>query len=944
MATQNYKKIYTQAQGLIDNLQQAPGYSTETVASSFTLSKQLFQHGELRLSRQLLANARAQLQQQARQQLQTAVLNEAETLTLSKWLLGLDEPDLARQLLLKLIQQGCSTAQAKHVQQQLALSTYKNDELPPNIRYNEALKILDGIGLRDPNCDDPETLGQAGAIYKRQFAASGRLDDLRAALHFYQRGWISNPEQDMGYCAVNAAFILDRLAYQSRIGAARENIPDTDSAALIQQANALRQQLLNDLPKYAVARNADTTEQWWYLTTLAEAAFGLGLWDDASRYLKQAKQADHFEWERQTTAKQLVSLARMQGFMPPADNQPEKQWDKPWQSLSQLLGSDSRAAFESFRGKVGLALSGGGFRASLYHLGVLARLAEVDALRSVEVLSTVSGGSIIGAHYYLALRKLLTEKIDADITRQDYIELVREVMQQFFDGVSENLRVRALASLPINFRMLFEKDYGRSNRMGELYESYLFSKVDHPTSSPGSDGFVPPMRPMHSLRIHPLVVDSTDNSRSADTDFRPKFANWRRRAKVPTLLLNTTSLNSGHNWHFTASWMGEPPGLTGRDIDMNERYRRLYYWQAPTEKLQHYPLGYAVAASAGVPTLFDPLELSGLYPERTIRLVDGGVHDNQGVAGLLDEYCDLILCSDASGQMDDQKNPAKSALSVFFRSSSIQQDRIREAQYQNLEAKAKSNALQGLFFIHLKQDLQTHPLDWINCDNPSPDSPSPHFTDYGIDRSQQRRLAEVRTDLDSFTEVEAYALMASGYQMTKYQLTELNKQHADLPMQGNWADFDINAPQSSDWPFSPLLPILALDPASPNPQAADLAKQLDAAKHLAGKAWVLIPKLKAAGIGFGLLLLVLLIGFIIQNWHDFISINIGVGSVTTAIVLSVMAITLPFAKYLQPMDTARKWLGLVLLGSFGWAAANIHLKFVDKWFKQRGKLQRLLNL
>ena len=30
-------------------------------------------------------------------------------------------------------------------------------------------------------------------------------------------------------------------------------------------------------------------------------------------------------------------------------------------------------------GKVGLALSGGGFRASLFHLGVLARLAELDA-------------------------------------------------------------------------------------------------------------------------------------------------------------------------------------------------------------------------------------------------------------------------------------------------------------------------------------------------------------------------------------------------------------------------------------------------------------------------------------------------------------------------------------------------------------------------------------
>ncbi len=44
--------------------------------------------------------------------------------------------------------------------------------------------------------------------------------------------------------------------------------------------------------------------------------------------------------------------------------------------------------------KLGLALSGGGFRATAYHLGVLARLAEEDLLKDVSDLSTVSGGSL----------------------------------------------------------------------------------------------------------------------------------------------------------------------------------------------------------------------------------------------------------------------------------------------------------------------------------------------------------------------------------------------------------------------------------------------------------------------------------------------------------------------------------------------------------------------
>ncbi len=44
--------------------------------------------------------------------------------------------------------------------------------------------------------------------------------------------------------------------------------------------------------------------------------------------------------------------------------------------------------------KIGLTLSGGGFRATVFHLGVLARLAEDSHLEEVSLLSTVSGGSL----------------------------------------------------------------------------------------------------------------------------------------------------------------------------------------------------------------------------------------------------------------------------------------------------------------------------------------------------------------------------------------------------------------------------------------------------------------------------------------------------------------------------------------------------------------------
>ena len=44
--------------------------------------------------------------------------------------------------------------------------------------------------------------------------------------------------------------------------------------------------------------------------------------------------------------------------------------------------------------EIGIALSGGGLRAAVFHLGVLGRLADEDLMESVSMISTVSGGSL----------------------------------------------------------------------------------------------------------------------------------------------------------------------------------------------------------------------------------------------------------------------------------------------------------------------------------------------------------------------------------------------------------------------------------------------------------------------------------------------------------------------------------------------------------------------
>jgi hypothetical protein len=52
---------------------------------------------------------------------------------------------------------------------------------------------------------------------------------------------------------------------------------------------------------------------------------------------------------------------------------------------------------EHLENLIGLAFSGGGIRSATFNLGVLQRLQELDLLRSVDYLSTVSGGGYIGS-------------------------------------------------------------------------------------------------------------------------------------------------------------------------------------------------------------------------------------------------------------------------------------------------------------------------------------------------------------------------------------------------------------------------------------------------------------------------------------------------------------------------------------------------------------------
>lgn len=428
--------------------------------------------------------------------------------------------------------------------------------------------------------------------------------------------------------------------------------------------------------------------------------------------------------------------------------------------------------------RLGLALSGGGFRASFYHIGVLAKMAELGMLRHVESISTVSGGSIVGAAYYLLLKQLLESKPDEDIANQDYVDLIKRLEIHFLEAVQKNLRLRTFANPIDNFRMC-KGNYSRSDAIGEIYEKYLYE----PLLNVGERRIT-----MRDLLITPKGIDG---------GFHPldkEQGNSTRTCKVPALILNATSLNSGHNWIFTATSMGEVPPRNQifRDIDKKDRYRRVRYDEITT-RAPSFKLGNAVAASAGVPGLFPPMAVSGLYKDKRVQLVDGGVYDNQGISGLLDPdpawQCSDFIISDASGQNDAADNPETGTLSVLIASSGIMGGRVREEMINSLRISQADNSVA---YFHLTRGLFAKDIEFnekgtsVGAGAKMMQGIIGSDEEFNITQQAQEKLAKIRTDLDSFTDVEAGCLQADGYQMSEPRLAKMTKFLADEKLTGDW--------------------------------------------------------------------------------------------------------------------------------------------------------------
>lgn len=253
---------------------------------------------------------------------------------------------------------------------------------------------------------------------------------------------------------------------------------------------------------------------------------------------------------------------------------------------------------------VALCLSGGGFRAALFHLGVVRRLNELGVLAQVDAISAVSGGSITA--------NLLA---DPRLTWPPPRNPGRPVVQGFEEYVAAPLR--SLSSRNIR-------------------TPALLSKVK-PWNWFGSDVAI----------------------RALADEFASAVGWWSRPLRDndiagPAIITGATEVAYGVDWMFSDPTAHRPHGRIGD--------YRLGYAEPPAS----IRIADIVAASCAFPPFFAPmrfngdeLRLTGGRPglespaerariRKHIRLTDGGVYDNLALEPVWKNHRTLMV-SDGGG-------------------------------------------------------------------------------------------------------------------------------------------------------------------------------------------------------------------------------------------------------------------------------------------------------
>ena len=286
--------------------------------------------------------------------------------------------------------------------------------------------------------------------------------------------------------------------------------------------------------------------------------------------------------------------------------------------------------------KIGLALSGGGFRATLYHLGLVRFLRDAGLLHQVTHITSVSGGSIMAAHLALNWDLYTGTPKEFDQASQKLLAFTR------LDVRNRILRRFPLALLlrgPRRLLGLSNRRWTRTGLLEDHYEKYLYG----------------------------------DKSLF-------ELPEW------PQLHILTTNLSEGCLCSFNRDGLWMMKVKAG--CSQIERIR-----------VGLMTVSMAVTASSAFPGFFPPLELTGQDVGARggefgrQAYTDGGVFDNLGVrmfrwlTPLLTEEkaLDGVLVSDVGSRILVQTSQAGGLVRTALRSSDILMDRVWQLETENFQ-------------------------------------------------------------------------------------------------------------------------------------------------------------------------------------------------------------------------------------------------------------------
>lgn len=405
--------------------------------------------------------------------------------------------------------------------------------------------------------------------------------------------------------------------------------------------------------------------------------------------------------------------------------------------------------------QIHLALSGGGFRATLFHLGTLAALDERGCLGRIEAITAVSGGSILAAHCALNWGKYVRDGvlhasapifrliIERDVRgaigrRLPYISIARSFLQvlAWIIGWLDFI-------LPLRWIEKIRRWSDQLTTTGQLirfYDRELFH--DHVLSdlAKTTTGEVPPPE---------INLLATNASLAATASFSAKGLKPVVPDPDESNLLNTSA---------------GPATETGIPLATSNGRRR---FGADVTRVST-----AVAASSAFPAFFTPVtidqdvyhwESRSILPRRFL-LTDGGVIDNLGIKQFLaDDVKGRVLLSDASATVDWETQHSRLLLiRNMFRTIDLMNyfnGRLRRSFAQG--RKCANSKL-----VRIGIDDVVEPPTPTNNSDPK----RPFLVDVEADK-----LRSIRTDFDRFSPGEVAALVRHGYAVACARLDELGE-------------------------------------------------------------------------------------------------------------------------------------------------------------------------